>query len=512
MDEAFDCWHQGKNPYDYRLYFEAWWRRDFTAMVRRDQNHASVLFFSIGNEIPQGLSAKGVREAVEIAAFIRALDPQRHPLTMGFNKGWDDPRDPRAAQLAVLGELDVPGNNYDCTGYDTFHAAFPGKAMLTTESGPAQSYAFTVGGVQNWSSVGGDFIWTAIDHIGETSIGFAAASGSIEAAWGSLPFPHDLNFAGDLDIAGGIKPQSLYRQVLWGVRRLALSVHRPGSRAYWQAWGWDDEVPSWSWPASDVGKPAHVRIYSRCKAVAVTLNGDDVATVHPSAANKYNASVVVWYAPGTLSAACIGDDGGVDASSATSLTSSGPPYALRLAADRATIGASGDDLAYVTVSVLDASGVLCDHQRHAAVVGFEVAGDGTLFRVGSGDPVDTDSFMASRRSTWRENAIAVLRPRPGAGGGAITLTASASGLASATATVRVQQKSKRIVNDLSAHLVEPHALLSASKVFLKGDDEGIPAARIVVDTPATQREALGPVLGTWSLGVTYLVLVRMLGT
>ena len=36
-------------------------------MVRRDMNHASVFFFSIGNEIPQGLSAQGVREAAEIS-------------------------------------------------------------------------------------------------------------------------------------------------------------------------------------------------------------------------------------------------------------------------------------------------------------------------------------------------------------------------------------------------------------------------------------------------------------
>ena len=49
IDEAFDCWHQGKNPDDYNLYFERWWQRDVTSMVRRDQNHASVFFFSIGN-------------------------------------------------------------------------------------------------------------------------------------------------------------------------------------------------------------------------------------------------------------------------------------------------------------------------------------------------------------------------------------------------------------------------------------------------------------------------------
>jgi hypothetical protein len=123
-------------------------------------NHASVFFFSIGNEIPQGLSAQGVREAAEISvrektpfctsvsidqfpktgsgqtmcwrieafpqAFIREIDPQRRPLTMGFNKGSGP------AELAVLGDLDVPGNNYDCTGCEASACAVAATAVLQT--------------------------------------------------------------------------------------------------------------------------------------------------------------------------------------------------------------------------------------------------------------------------------------------------------------------------------------------------------------------------------------------
>ena len=272
----------------------------------------------------------------------------------------------------------------------------------------------------------------------ETSIGFAAATGSIESDWGTLPFPHHVNFAGDLDIAGGTKPQSLYRQVLWDVRKLALSVQRPGSERFWKAWGWDDEVPSWSWPQEDVGKPLAVRVYSKCDAVIVSLNGNAVATVHPSLANRYNASAVVPFARGTLSAACVNaSDRAPDPSSATSLVSSGAPHSLRLVADRSTIGSSADDLAYVTVSVVDSHGVLCDHQRDSTAVSFTASGEGTLFRVGSGDPVDTDSFTARTRKTWRGRAIAVLRPTIGATG-VIKLDAAASGLQGASVSVSVK--------------------------------------------------------------------------
>ena len=35
---------------------------------------ASVFMFSIGNEIPGGLTSKGVQEAAELSAFIRSID------------------------------------------------------------------------------------------------------------------------------------------------------------------------------------------------------------------------------------------------------------------------------------------------------------------------------------------------------------------------------------------------------------------------------------------------------
>lgn len=33
MDEAFDCWSEGKNTDDYHLWFDAWWQRDMASMV-----------------------------------------------------------------------------------------------------------------------------------------------------------------------------------------------------------------------------------------------------------------------------------------------------------------------------------------------------------------------------------------------------------------------------------------------------------------------------------------------
>jgi beta-galactosidase/beta-glucuronidase len=49
MNEAFDCWAEGKNPQDYHVFFDDWWRRDLATLVLRDRNHPSVVMWSIGN-------------------------------------------------------------------------------------------------------------------------------------------------------------------------------------------------------------------------------------------------------------------------------------------------------------------------------------------------------------------------------------------------------------------------------------------------------------------------------
>ncbi len=61
MDEAFDCWDKGKMPMDYHLYFKQWWRKDIESMIKRDRNHPSVIFWSIGNEIPDRFQVLRIR-------------------------------------------------------------------------------------------------------------------------------------------------------------------------------------------------------------------------------------------------------------------------------------------------------------------------------------------------------------------------------------------------------------------------------------------------------------------
>ena len=75
MDEAFDCWAQGKNPQDYHLYFDEWWRRDILALVLRDRNHPSVIMWSIGNEIPMRFTQTGTNLSAIMRDYVHSLNP-----------------------------------------------------------------------------------------------------------------------------------------------------------------------------------------------------------------------------------------------------------------------------------------------------------------------------------------------------------------------------------------------------------------------------------------------------
>lgn len=57
LSEAFDMWEMGKTTYDYGRFFKDWCERDVRSWVRRDRNRASLLMWSIGNEIYDTQSA-----------------------------------------------------------------------------------------------------------------------------------------------------------------------------------------------------------------------------------------------------------------------------------------------------------------------------------------------------------------------------------------------------------------------------------------------------------------------
>lgn len=298
--------------------------------------------------------------------------------------------------------------------------------------------------VWNNSYVIGDFIWTAIDYLGESSIG---ASGyntpSLLACGGYCPQPwsYHVSSCGDLDLVGNRRPQSYYRAALWGVSDVELAVHAPvaaGQHEVIASWGWPDERQSWTWVGLDANTSLSVNVYTRHPAAQLLLNGRPVGSASPvpvSHATQFTASWQVPYRPGTLTGVAYDASGRVVAN--RTLETAGPAAALALSADRSRISASPSDLSYVTAQVVDSAGRAVPDARVAVSFVVEDRSAGDLEAVGSGDPLDATPTQSTTRVTYRGRVVAILRPNGSGAAGSITLLATAPALAPARLTVEV---------------------------------------------------------------------------
>lgn len=84
MNEAFDGWYIPKTYHDYSRRFETDWRSDVTAMVESSRNHPCVIMYSIGNEVSETATPKGVEVCKRLTEFVHSLDNTR-PVTAGVN-------------------------------------------------------------------------------------------------------------------------------------------------------------------------------------------------------------------------------------------------------------------------------------------------------------------------------------------------------------------------------------------------------------------------------------------
>jgi beta-galactosidase len=116
------------------------------------------------------------------------------------------------------------------------------------------------------------------------------------------------------------------------------------------------------------------------------------------------------------------------------LHTAGEPYAIRLVADRTTIKADGQDLAFITVEVVDKHGVVCPNATNE--LSLSVQGPGTLAAFGNADIKELGSTVDAVHNVWKGRALAVLRSSMKKGG--CTLSVSGKGLRSQKVRVNVK--------------------------------------------------------------------------
>ena len=442
VNEFTDMWEAYKNPLDYSQFFNEWWNHDLTNMVLRDRNHPSIIMWSIGNEINDNEESNRLRIGKQLAERVRMLDSTRavtQAITPFFYpEGWE-------TTAPAFEILDVCGYNYSVEKFETDHELYPQRIMYSSESYPKDAYDYWQK-VEKFPYVIGDFVWTAMDYIGEVAIGGTSYvpsselgklfSGNFEGvklpkginifdiqSKGPSLWPNYLAECGDIDITGEKRVQMLYRDILWDNSKLEICVHEPipeGFAEHLGGWGWPKEYQSWNWEGNE-GQPLQVRVFTKAPHVKLELNGEIVGEKNLSTEDKFIAVFEVPYQPGELKA--IAYENKVEFVSKV-LKTAGDITSIKLTADRKEIRADRNDLAFVKIEVIDKNGQLVP--KGSIQLKLSVSGNGELVASGNANPKDMKSVNREVIKTFNGMAQAIIRPYEEKG--SIILKVEAEGL------------------------------------------------------------------------------------
>lgn len=405
IDEAFDHWVQPKRVNDYSNYFEQWHKKDIQAMVLRDRNHPSIVMWSFGNEVQERANPEGVEIGKDLVAAIHEIDTTR-PVTQAVCGFWDNPGKTWDASAPAFEITDIAGYNYQWEQYERDHEKHPERIMYGSESVPQHAW-------ENWQKVVqhpyviGDFVWTGMDYIGESGIGHTyLTNDDIQRPNFLQPWPWYVSWCGDIDITGNKKPQSFYRDVLWGESNLELFVRKPVPEGFSEQisfWGWPRESKSWTWPGHE-NTEMTVTVYTSFPAVRLELNGRTIAEKHIGFDDKLTATFVVPYAPGTLKATGL-EEG--ETRESVSLETTGEARNISLLPESTKITATRSSLVFVNVVASDAEGLPVNNASTALTV--EVDGPAVLMAAGNGSPQHDGSFTDPTFSLYNGQGLIILR-------------------------------------------------------------------------------------------------------
>jgi beta-galactosidase len=404
MDEFFDCWTVGKNPYDYHLNFAEWSEIDARDTVRRDRNHPSVILWSAGNEIRDTNDAELARGILaKLIAVFHANDPSR-PVTQALFR----PNVSHDYDNGLADMLDVVGQNYRENEILAAHEQKNSRAILGTENTHERAAWLAL---RDHAPYAGQFLWSGVDYLGEAG------------QWPLIGRPFGL-----LDRTGLPHPRALERQSWWAaepnvhlVRRVGVSEKAAVDPGYEPVPPSMQEPLRMDWTSRNSAPHSEsVEAYTNCDEVELFLNGRSLGKQlkHP------DASPLLWdvpYEPGSLKA--VASNQGRQAS-VDELRTAGKPVRIILVPDRARISPDHNDAITIVATAVDDAGVPVPDA--SAEIQFTVTGPGEIVATDSGSNTDHESFLLTHRHLFAGHLVAILRATGSSG--EIQIRASAPGM------------------------------------------------------------------------------------
>lgn len=431
MAESFDMWEYPKCKNGYAIFFNEWADRDITNLVLNHRNHPSIVMWSIGNEIPEQWSERGVEIAKHLQDLCHQLDPTR-PVTQGMDRA------EAALKSGFAQAMDVPGFNYRVFKYSKNIKQLPQGFLLGSETASTVSsrgvYKFPVIAADtlvyadgqcssydteycSWSNlpdddwiwqdympwVIGEFVWTGYDYLGEPT--------PYDTYW-----PSRSSYFGICDLAG--LPKDRY----WLYR------------SHWFKDGHTVHIlPHWTWPGRE-GEVTPVYCYTDGVEAELFINGKSYGRERKDQVARLNRYRIRWndvkYEPGEIKVVAY-DEMGNKIGEDTRRTA-GSPARLTLSTEVSddskplTLRADGKDLAFITVTMVDKDGTPCPTANDA--LEFSVSGNGTYQAACNGDATSLEPFTEPQMRLFNGQLVVIVKATTQPGTMTLTVTDKARGL------------------------------------------------------------------------------------
>ena len=428
MAESFDMWIYPKCKNGYAKFFKEWSDKDITNLVKHHRNHPSIIMWSIGNEIPEQWSQEGVEISRHLQQLCHQLDPSR-PVTQGMDRAED------ALKSGFAQVMDVPGFNYRVHKYYKNIEQLPQGFLLGSETASTVSsrgvYKFPVvvsdkavypdGQCSSydteycsWSNlpdddwkmqddyswVIGEFVWTGYDYLGEPT--------PYDTYW-----PSRSSYFGICDLAGLPKDRYYMYRARWNDKQHTTHL-----------------LPHWNWKGRE-GEVTPVYCYTDGVEGELFVNGKSQGRVRKDKSSRLDRYRLRWnnvqYEPGEIRVVTYnqyGDKVGEDVR-----RTAGEPAQLNMVAecpDNENTGiacmvegcevehgthlkADGNDLAFITVSLLDQDGNECPLADDELT--FEVSGAGIFKAACNGDATSLEPFTLPQMKLFSGKLVVIVQSK-----------------------------------------------------------------------------------------------------
>ena len=406
LAESFDEWAKPKVENGYHRFFEEYAEKDIVNLVKATRNHPCIVMWSSGNEVPDQYGAEGLTRAKFLQDVFHREDPTR-PVTVGM----DQVKQTMASGFGSL--LDIPGLNYRVHLYEEAYKAFPQGFILGSETASTVSsrgiYKFPVVQEKNkqyddlqcssydleacsWSNVPdddfvlqddkpwviGEFVWTGFDYLGEPT--------PYDEKW-----PSRSSYFGISDLAGLPKDRFYLYRSRWNTKDNTLHI-----------------LPHWNWKGRE-GEITPVFVYTNYDSAELFVNGKSMGIQKKNNATPQNRYRLMWndvkYEPGTVKVVAFDSNGKIAAESI--VKTAGDPYKIVLDADRKTIKADGEDISFVTVSVVDKNGIPCPIADNE--LQFKVTGAATYRAACNGDATSLEIFHENHMKLFSGKLVVLVK-------------------------------------------------------------------------------------------------------